>query len=68
MHANDRQPADGLGLVPVTIVALGPSARPVERLIGLQAAVGRFMGWIASLRLPRVGARTDTPARIFANR
>jgi hypothetical protein len=68
MHANDRSPADGLGLIPVTIVAFGHPARPVERLIGLQVAVGRFMAWIAGLRLPRFGARTVRPTRILANR
>ena len=68
MHATDRNPVDGLGLIPVTIVALGHPARPVERLIGLQAATGRFMAWIAGLRTPRFGARTVTSTRILANR
>lgn len=68
MHTNDHNPADGLGLVPVTIVALGHPARPVERLIGLQVAVGHFIAWIAGLRPPRFGARTMDPNRILANR
>jgi hypothetical protein len=68
MHPNDRNPADGLGLIPVTILAFGHPTRPVERLIGLQAAVGRFIAWIAALQLPRSGSRTVNPIRIFANR
>jgi len=68
MHANDRNPTNGLGLIPVAIVAFGHPARPVERLIGLQAGVGRFISWIAGLRLPRFGVRTVRPTRILANR
>jgi hypothetical protein len=46
--------AAGLGLIPVTIVAVGPSEQPVERLIGLQSAIARAIGWLFDLRLPRL--------------
>jgi hypothetical protein len=44
----------GLGLIPVTIVAVGPSDQPVERLIGLQSAIARAVDWLCDLRLPRL--------------
>ena len=43
----------GLGLIPVTIVAVGASEQPVERLIGLQSAIARAVDWLCDLRLPR---------------
>lgn len=49
--------ADGLGLMPATIVALGASGQPVERLIGLQSAIACAIGWLFAARLPRFGSR-----------
>jgi len=43
---------DGLGLSPVVIVARGAQARSEERLIGLQAGIGRLIGSICDIRLP----------------
>lgn len=58
----DRNPVDGLGLFPVSIVALGVPAAPVERLMALQSALARLVGWFAGLRLPRLRfAPTVTP-------
>ena len=48
-NSNDN----GLGLIPVTIVAVGPAQQPVERLIGLQSAIARAVDWLCDLRLPR---------------
>ena len=50
----DRNLAEGLELFPVSIIALGAPAAPVERLIGVQSAVARCVGWLANLRLPRL--------------
>jgi hypothetical protein len=50
----DKNIADGLDLFPVSIIAFGAPAAPVERLIGIQAAVARCVGWLANLRLPRL--------------
>lgn len=47
-----QQHLDSLCLSPVVIVALGAHARSEERLIGLQAGVGRLIGAICNLRLP----------------
>ena len=59
---NDRIETNGLGLIPVSIVALGAPAQPVERLMALQSAIARLVGWLADLRLPRVRlAPTATP-------
>jgi hypothetical protein len=56
-----------MDLSPFVIVALGQPARPVERLIGLQAAIGRFIAWVAGLRLVRIPDQTATrTARILA--
>lgn len=44
---------NGLSLIPAAIVAVGPSEQPVERLIGLQSAIARAVGWLLGLRLPR---------------
>ena len=44
---------NGLGLIPVAIVAVGPAEQPVERLIGLQSAIARAVDWLCDLRLPR---------------
>lgn len=44
---------EGLSLMPVSIIALGVPAAPVERLIWLQSAIARSVDWLASLRLPR---------------
>jgi hypothetical protein len=53
---------NGLGLIPVTIVAVGPAEQPVERLMGLQSAIARAVGWLFGLRLPRLRfVPTTTP-------
>ena len=58
-----------MDLSPLVIVAIGRPTRPVERLIGLQAAVGRLIAWVAGLRLVRFPYQTATrPTRILANR
>ena len=54
-RANER----ALELHPVAIITTGPGAEPSERLIGLQAATGKFVGWVAAagqlrFRLPGV--------------
>ena len=46
--------ADRLGLMPVSIIALGAPAQPVERLMVIQSATARLVGWLADLRLPRL--------------
>ena len=46
---------NGLSLIPVTIIAVGPAEQPVERLIGLQSAIARAVDWLCDLRLPRLG-------------
>ena len=46
--------ADRLGLVPVSIIALGAPTQPVERMMAVQSAVARLVGWLADLRLPRL--------------
>jgi hypothetical protein len=51
---SSKNNAAGLGLIPVTIVAVGPSDQPVERLIGLQSAIARAVDWLCDLRLPRL--------------
>jgi len=48
----DCTPTNGLGLTPTIIVALGMPDAPVDRLMGLQSAVGRLIDWLAALRLP----------------
>ncbi|MBA4100320.1 MAG: hypothetical protein C0484_26545 [Rhodospirillum sp.] len=50
----DNDLADRLGLVPVSIIALGAPAQPVERLMAVQSAIARLVGWLADLRLPRL--------------
>jgi hypothetical protein len=40
-------------LLPVSIVALGAPAGPVERLMGLQSAFSRLVVLLTSFRLPR---------------
>ena len=49
---SDRNFADGLSFIPVSIIAHGSPQAPVERLMGLQSAIGRGVDWLASLRLP----------------
>lgn len=49
-----RNNENGLSLIPAVIVAVGPAERPVERLIGLQSAIARAVGWLFGLRLPRL--------------
>jgi len=49
-----------LDLHPVAVIATGAGAEPTERLMDLQAAVGKFVGWLASagqlrFRLPALG-------------
>ena len=51
---SDKNFDDGRGLIPVSIIAFGPSTAPVERLMGLQSAVAKAIGWIVDLRLPRL--------------
>jgi hypothetical protein len=51
---SDKNFADGLGLIPVSIIAFGPSAAPIERLVGLQSAIARAIGWLANSRLPNI--------------
>ena len=46
--------ADRLGLVPVSIIALGAPTQPVDRMMAVQSAVARLVGWFADLRLPRL--------------
>ena len=53
-QSNANNNADGLSLIPATIVALGSSGQPVERLIGLQSAIARGVGWLWAVRLPRL--------------
>lgn len=48
---SDKNPADGLSLFPVTIIALGTPTAPVERLIGLQSAVSKGVDLILNLQL-----------------
>lgn len=60
----DRNPAEGLDLFPVSIIALGVPATPVERLIGVQSAVARCVGWLANLRLPRLRLTPHAAQRI----
>jgi uncharacterized membrane protein YkgB len=49
-----RKSTDGLGLIPVSIVALGSLEAPVERLMTLQSAIAKLVDVIATLsvRLP----------------
>ena len=49
-----RNKDNGLSLIPAAIVAVGPAEQPVERLIGLQSAIARAVGWLCDLRLPRL--------------
>ena len=56
----DSISTSGLGLTPTAIVALGMAGKPAERLIGLQAATGRLIGWLATL--PLLSRRTQTAA------
>jgi hypothetical protein len=63
---------DWAALNPVSIVALGAPAQPVERLIGLQSAVYRLIVMLGrrprlcwmfpSIRIPGISARGDQPA------
>ena len=55
----------GLSLIPVTIVAVGPSEQPVERLIGLQSFIARTVDWLCALRLPRL---RPTPLQLHPTR
>ena len=50
----DHDLADRLGLMPVSIIAFGAPAQPVERMMAVQSAVARLVGWLADLRLPRL--------------
>lgn len=50
----DNDLADRLDLMPVSIIALGAPAQPVERMMAVQSAVARLVGWLADLRLPRL--------------
>jgi hypothetical protein len=45
---------NGLSLIPVSIIAVGPAGQPVERLIGLQSAIAHAVDWLCGLRLPRL--------------
>ena len=57
--------SNGLSLIPAAIIAVGPAERPVERLIGLQSATARAVGWLFSLRLPRL---RNVPLRLQPTR
>jgi hypothetical protein len=57
--------ANGLSLIPAAIVVFGPSEHPVERLIGLQSAVARAVGWLCAARLPR---SSSTPLHLQPTR
>lgn len=50
----DKNIANGLDLFPVSIIAFGAPAQPVERLMAVQSAIARLAGWLADLRLPRL--------------
>jgi hypothetical protein len=50
---------DWAGLMPVGVAALGAPSRPVERLIGTQAAVYRLIVALGQLHLPRWKSRRD---------
>jgi hypothetical protein len=50
----DKNIADGLDLFPVSIIAFGAPAQPVERLMAVQSAVARLVGWLVDLRPPRL--------------
>jgi hypothetical protein len=56
----DKNVAEALSLFPVTIIAFGAPAAPVERLIGLQSAVAKAVDWLTQIRLPRL--RSASPA------
>jgi hypothetical protein len=57
----ERRAAErALDLHPAAVIATGTGTEPAERLIGLQSAVGKFVGWLAGaghlrFRLPAVG-------------
>ena len=61
---SDKNFADGLGLYPVSIIAFGPRPAPTERLMGLQSAIARAIGWLADLRLPQVRLLRGTALRL----
>jgi hypothetical protein len=50
----DNDLANEFGLMPVSIIALGAPTQPVERLMAVQSAIARLVGWLADLRLPRL--------------
>ena len=50
----DHALADWLGLTPVSIIAFGAPTQPVDRMMAVQSAVARLVGWLAALRLPRL--------------
>lgn len=62
-----RDPADGWRHIPAAIIALGCPIVADDRLMSLQAAVGRAIAWIASIRLPRRPARAGA-TRALAGR
>jgi hypothetical protein len=58
-----RRAADQTALLPVSIIAVGGVKHPVERLMALQAAIGRAVQMATSLgqlriRLPRATSRS----------
>lgn len=59
----DKNIADGLDLFPVSIIAFGAPAQPVERLMAVQSAVARLVGWLADLHLPRLHLALPASAR-----
>ena len=54
-------PQGQASLLPVSVVALGAPAEPVERLMGLQSAFSRLVVLLTSFRLPRP-ARSPRPS------
>jgi hypothetical protein len=48
---------DWAALTPVGAAALGAPSRPIERLMGVQAAVYRLIVLIGDMRLPRSAPR-----------
>jgi hypothetical protein len=58
---------DWAGLMPVGVAALGAPSRPVERLIGTQAAVYRLIVALGQLQLPRWKSRREVRSRAAAS-
>jgi hypothetical protein len=61
--------ADWVALLPVSVVALGTPAQPVEKLLSVQSAIIRAVNAItyAAARLHRMRSLTAAPTRLPAN-